>query len=62
MLAPYSEAVEGGPLLDLTIRGLEVFDRFLVDLRSEAGVDIPYERTGLLEVATVEDTDRKSVV
>ena len=52
MLAPYSEAIEGGPLLDLTVRGLHAFDPFLADLRAESTVDVPYQRTGLLEVAT----------
>lgn len=56
MLAPYSEVVEGGPLLDLTIRGLEGFDRFIAGLRAEVDLEVPYERTGLLEVATRPDT------
>ena len=32
MLAPYSEAAEGGPLLDLAIRSLELFDRFVAQV------------------------------
>jgi glycine oxidase len=51
VLAPYIEARHGGPLLELTARGLEVFDRFVADAAAAAGVPIGYQRTGTLDAA-----------
>src|SRR6185436_1330300 len=56
MLAPYSEAGEGGPLLALGARSLSLFDRFVETLEAESGVSVGYERSGTLHVARVEDT------
>jgi glycine oxidase len=54
MLAPYIEAGEGGPLLDLTTRSLALFDDFIAGVSSESGMPVPYRRTGTLNVATDE--------
>jgi glycine oxidase len=51
MLAPYTEAHDGGPLLDLLIRSLDLYDGWIRDVRRESGIDIEYRRSGSLEVA-----------
>jgi glycine oxidase len=51
VLAPYIEARHGGPLAELTARGLEVFDRFVSDVAAAAGARIAYQRTGTLDAA-----------
>ena len=50
MLAPYVEAHERGPMLDLGLRSLELYDQWIADLRAE-GHDIEYRRIGTLEIA-----------
>src|SRR5205823_1531233 len=56
VLAPYIEARHGGPLLELTARGLEVFDRFVSDAAAAAGAPIGYQRTGTLDAALDESS------
>lgn len=51
MLAPYLEAHEGSPLLDLAVRGLDVFDAFVECVVEIGGVPVAYQRTGTLDVA-----------
>ena len=51
ILAPYIEAHERGPLFDLGIRSLEMYDAFVSDVAAESGLDIDYRRCGTLEVA-----------
>src|SRR5262252_2595998 len=51
VLAPYIEAREGTPLLDLTIRSLGMFDEFMERVTEESGLTISYRRTGTLDVA-----------
>jgi glycine oxidase len=51
VLAPYIEAHEGGALLDLTVRSLELYDRWIESVRGESGVDVEYRRSGSLEIA-----------
>jgi glycine oxidase len=51
MLAPYVEAHERGPLLDLAIRSLSLYDAWIEAVRSESGIDVEYRRIGTLEVA-----------
>jgi glycine oxidase len=51
VLAPYIEARDGNPLLDLAVRSLDLFDEFLTDVSSSSGVDVPYRRTGTIDVA-----------
>ena len=54
VLAPYIEAREGSPLLDLTVRSLGLFDEFVERVAAESGVAVPYRRTGTLDVATTD--------
>ena len=56
MLAPYTEAGEGGSLLDLGARSLELFDEFVGTLESESGIDVGYDRSGTLHVARAEES------
>jgi len=51
VLAPYVEAHEPGPLQDLIVRSLDLYDGFAEAVRLESGVDIDYARCGSLEVA-----------
>src|SRR3954469_23823478 len=51
VLAPYIEASHGGPFLDLTVRSLGLFDRFVERVRTDSGVAISYQRTGTLDAA-----------
>jgi len=50
VLAPYIEARDGGPLLDLTERSLSLYDDFVARLRSDTPVAFAYERSGTLDV------------
>jgi glycine oxidase len=56
ILAPYLESRDGGPLLGLTTRSLDLFDEFVAQVSSASGVAVPYRRTGTLDVAT-DDAD-----
>jgi glycine oxidase len=56
MLAPYTEAGEGGPLLELGARSLAMFDDFVGTLESETGIDVGYDRSGTLHVARAEES------
>jgi len=51
MLAPYVEAHERGPLLDLAIRSLDLYDDWIAAVRAESAMDVEYRRIGTLEVA-----------
>ena len=51
VLAPFIEAREGSPLLDLTVRSLGMFDGFMERVSAESGVAVSYRRTGTLDVA-----------
>jgi glycine oxidase len=51
MLAPYVEAHEEGPLRDLCVRSLDLYDDWIAAVRRESGLDIEYRRIGTLEVA-----------
>src|SRR5258708_24606849 len=54
VLAPYIEAREGSPLLDLTVRSLALFDQFVERVSAESGMPVSYRRTGTLDVATTD--------
>ena len=54
VLAPFIEADCPGPLRSLGVRSLEMYDEFVADVVADSGNDVPYERTGTLEVATDE--------
>lgn len=51
VLAPYIEAHERGPLFELTLRSLWMYDRFLAEVSKDAGITVEYRRCGTLEVA-----------
>ncbi len=51
ILAPYIEAGEDGPLLDLGVRSLGLYEAFVADVRAAAGMDVGSRRTGTIEVA-----------
>ena len=51
MLAPYIEAHDRGPLLDLGIRSLGLYDEWIAEVARESGLDVEYRRIGTLEVA-----------
>jgi len=51
MLAPYVEAHERGPLLDLAVRSLNLYDDWIAAVRLESEIDVEYRRIGTLEVA-----------
>jgi glycine oxidase len=51
VLAPYIEARESTPLLDLTIRSLALYDEFIARVSTD-GAPVAYKRTGTLDVAT----------
>jgi glycine oxidase len=51
ILAPFTEAVRDGPLLDLGRRSLDLYDAFVAGVRERSGRPIEYARTGTLEVA-----------
>jgi glycine oxidase len=51
VLAPYIEASDGSPLLDLTVRSLALFDEFVSRVTEESGVVVSYRRTGTLDAA-----------
>ncbi len=54
MLAPYVEAHERGPLLDLAVRSLDLYDDWIAAVRRESDIDVEYRRIGTLEVALEE--------
>lgn len=51
MLAPFVEAHEPGPLLDLGVRSLALYDGWIDAVRRESGSFVEYRRVGTLEVA-----------
>jgi len=51
VLAPYLEAREDTPFLDLTVRSLALFDDFVARVSADAGVAVLYRRTGTIDVA-----------
>ena len=52
MLAPYVEAHERGPLLELAVRSMALYDEWIAAVRAESGVDVEYRRIGTLETAS----------
>ena len=51
VLAPFIEAREGNPLLELAVRSLELYDDFMNRVASTTGTAVAYRRTGTLDVA-----------
>ena len=58
ILAPHVEAHEGGPLLDLGVRSLSLYDDWIAAVRRESGVDVEYRRIGTLETGGVHEDRR----
>jgi glycine oxidase len=56
ILAPYTEAHEGGDLFELTVRGLSAYPDFVAAVRDRSAVGFEYRRSGTIEVA--EDGER----
>src|SRR2546430_17590390 len=54
VLAPYIEAHEGSPLLDLTAYSLALFDALMERVSPVSGVELTYCRTGTSAVAFYE--------
>lgn len=51
VLAPWIEAHEHPPLLELCERSLAMYDAFMARVQDDAGVAVEYERSGTLDVA-----------
>lgn len=58
VLAPYIEARAEGPLLELTVRSLDLFDELVARVASVSGIRIDYRRTGTLDVALNDEAMR----
>jgi glycine oxidase len=52
ILAPFIEAHERGPLFDLGLRSLAMYDDFVGHVSEESGLRVEYRRCGTLEIAT----------
>jgi glycine oxidase len=59
VLAPYIEAHEEDPLLELAVRSLDLFDAFVARVASTSGARIEYQRRGTLDVALNDETMRR---
>jgi glycine oxidase len=51
ILAPYIEAHDRGPLLDLAVRSLALYDDWIAAVARDAGSPVEYRRIGTLEIA-----------
>jgi len=60
VLAPFIEAHEGSPLLDLTVRSLGLFDTFIERVSADSGHSVPYRRTGTIDIAA-NDTELRAL-
>jgi glycine oxidase len=58
ILAPYTEAGSGNPLLPFGVRSLAMFDEFVAEASARSGIRVEYARTGTLEVAQDADGAR----
>ena len=59
ILAPFIEADRPGPLRTLGAKSLELWDDFVGRVVADSGCDVPYERTGTIEVVTDEPSMRR---
>lgn len=53
VLAPHIEARDG-PLLTLSVRSLDLYEKFIESVVADSGIAVAYRRTGTLDVATDE--------
>ena len=58
ILAPYVEAHESSPLLDLGVRSLDLFDEFVQRVSRDSGRPVEYSRSGTLQIALSDDEAR----
>jgi glycine oxidase len=56
VLAPYIEARNDGPLVELTARSLGLFDEFVSRVRADSQATVAYQRSGTLDVALDADS------
>jgi glycine oxidase len=56
VLAPFIEAREGGPLLELTAQSLDRFDAFVERVTADSRMSLSYRRTGSLDVASDDES------
>lgn len=56
VLAPFIEAPDEGPLLDLATRSLDLFDNFVASVTSDSGLPVRYRRNGTIDVTLQEET------
>lgn len=59
ILAPYVEALEQSPLLQLATRSLDLYDAFVARVAGQSGRTIEYSRAGTLQVALHDDDEAK---
>jgi glycine oxidase len=59
VLAPFIEAPDEGPLLDLATRSLDLYDKFVASVTSDSGLTVGYRRNGTIDVALQEETVRR---
>ncbi|HTW89384.1 MAG TPA: glycine oxidase ThiO [Candidatus Binataceae bacterium] len=59
MIAPQAEAEGPGPILDISLRGREAFDRIADRLARESGIDPEYDQAGILYCALDQDEQRE---
>ena len=52
VLAPHIEAPDEGPLHEMTVRSLSLYDSFIANVEQDSGAGVEYRRTGSLEVAS----------
>jgi glycine oxidase len=63
VLAPFIEAKDGDPWLDLCVESLSLYDGFIESLRTRSGRAVEYVRSGTLEVAvSLEDIVRLNLL
>jgi len=51
VLAPYIESPHEGPLLELAVRSLSEYERFVADVCQDSGMEVEHRLCGTLEVA-----------
>jgi len=59
MIAPQAEAEGPGPILDISLRGREAFERIVDRLTRESGVDPEYDQAGILYCALDQEEQRQ---
>lgn len=55
ILAPLAETPQPDPFLSLALAGISMFDRLEEELRARSGIDIGYNRSGVIRVALTDE-------